>query len=209
MHANDFVINDSATGKAIKGIAKLLPKFDREATTAFIVESVDPVDSSTFVVPTKNKEVFRIFDLIRKQKAHHLQTLLSTIHIISQKQVVCLGRKSTVFKEPEKVRVLPVNVTANFNGRTELQKHGLTEQHFPCLVAQGGGIGDSNFHRCSWLLVSCREECINYSINPGFIRRILACILPHHVFSLLVCSVPRLLLLSARCLSQRNPRCAC
>jgi adenine/guanine phosphoribosyltransferase-like PRPP-binding protein len=51
MHAaNDFVINDSATpGKTIKGIAKLLPKFDQEVMTAFIVESIDPIDSHKFV----------------------------------------------------------------------------------------------------------------------------------------------------------------
>jgi len=52
VHADDFIIDDSSTWQAIKGIAKCLPEFDTETTTALIIETVYPVDPSTLMITT-------------------------------------------------------------------------------------------------------------------------------------------------------------
>jgi hypothetical protein len=53
MHTNNLVINDSAARKTVEGVAKLLPHLDGKSTTAFIVKSINSVDSGTLVVSSK------------------------------------------------------------------------------------------------------------------------------------------------------------
>ena len=67
MHANDLVVNDSATRQAIERVAKLLPHFYRKATTAFVVETVNAVNPRTFVVSTQQEKVLWILYFVRKQ----------------------------------------------------------------------------------------------------------------------------------------------
>jgi len=66
VHANDLIVNDGRTRKAIEGIAKGLPHLDREATTALIVKSVDSVDSRALVVATQQEKIFGVLDLVGK-----------------------------------------------------------------------------------------------------------------------------------------------
>lgn len=63
------------------------------------------------MVSAKDEEVLRILDLICKQQANYFQTLLPTIYVISQKQIVALGREPTILKKTKQVIILPVNVT--------------------------------------------------------------------------------------------------
>lgn len=83
----------------------------------FIIEAVDSVDGGAFVVPAQQEEVLRVLDLVCQQEADGLQRLFTSIHVVAQKQVVCLWRKTTVLKEPQKVCVLPVNVTYEAGAR--------------------------------------------------------------------------------------------
>ena len=90
MHANDLIIDNGSARKAVEGIAKLFPHLNREASTAFIIKSVDAVDTSTLVVSSQQKEVFRILDFVRKKQRNNLQRLLSAIYIIPQEKVIRL-----------------------------------------------------------------------------------------------------------------------
>jgi hypothetical protein len=91
MHANDLIINNGATRQAVEGVAKLLPHFDGEATTAFVVESVYTVNSSTFMISSQKKEIFWILDFVSKEQTDHFQRLFATVHIVTEKKIVCLG----------------------------------------------------------------------------------------------------------------------
>ena len=55
---------------------------EREWDT-FIVKSVDPVDACTFMVSSKNKEVFGVFDFVCEEETYCFQGLFSPIHIIA------------------------------------------------------------------------------------------------------------------------------
>lgn len=69
------------------------------------------------MVPPQDKEVLRVLDLIAYQKTERLYPLLSSIDIISQKQIIrCWG----IPKEREysqQIIVLPVNIPYYLNGR--------------------------------------------------------------------------------------------
>ncbi|KAJ2678884.1 hypothetical protein GGH99_005607, partial [Coemansia sp. RSA 1285] len=58
-----------------------------------------------------------------------LQRLLTAVDIVAQKQIVCLWREPAVFKEPQEIVVLPVNVAADLNRRLELQKNRLVDEN--------------------------------------------------------------------------------
>lgn len=99
MHADDFVINDGSAWEAVEGVAECLPKLDTKPTAALVVESVDPIDARTLVVAPEDEKVFWILDLVRKQKTDNFKRLLTPVDVVSQEEIVRLGRKSPVFKQ--------------------------------------------------------------------------------------------------------------
>ena len=56
----------------------------KSSERTFVVETVDSIDTSALVIPSKDEEVFRIFDLVRQQQANRFQRLLSSIDVIAQ-----------------------------------------------------------------------------------------------------------------------------
>jgi hypothetical protein len=64
VHADDLVVNDSSAGKAVEGVAELLPDLDGEAATALVVETVDTVDAGALVVASEDEEVLGVFNLV-------------------------------------------------------------------------------------------------------------------------------------------------
>ena len=95
MHTYDLVINHRTTRQTVEGIAKLLPHFDRKPASALIVEAIDSIDSSTFMVSSQQKEVFRIFNFVSKQQTDNFKRLLSTVNVVAQEQIVRLTTTET------------------------------------------------------------------------------------------------------------------
>jgi aminoglycoside phosphotransferase family enzyme len=83
MHTNDLIIDDRGTGQTIKRIAKLLPHFHGETPTTLVVKAVNTIDAGTFMISTKQKEIFGVFDFVSKQKAHHFERLFAAIHVVT------------------------------------------------------------------------------------------------------------------------------
>lgn len=117
VHGENLLINDGSNGQAVEAVRESLPELDVVATLALVVEAVDAVDGSALVVSAKDKEVLWILDLVRKEQADGLERLLSTIDIVTQEEVVGLGREPAVLEEAEQVVVLAVNVTTDLRGR--------------------------------------------------------------------------------------------
>ena len=65
------------------------------------------------MVTTENEEVLRVLDLVCEEQADCLQRLLATIDVVTEEEVVGLGREAAVFEETEKVVVLAVDITAD------------------------------------------------------------------------------------------------
>jgi hypothetical protein len=99
VHGEDLLVDNSGYRQAVEAVGKSLPELDVVAALALVVESVDTVDRGAFVVTAENEEVFGIFDLVRKQQADGLKGLLATVDVVSKEEVICLGRKATVFEQ--------------------------------------------------------------------------------------------------------------
>ena len=83
------------------------------ARLTFIIEPVYPIDGGTLVVPSEQEKVLRVLDLVGQEQADCLQRLLASVHIVSQEQVVGLGRKATVLKQAEEVVVLAMDISCS------------------------------------------------------------------------------------------------
>ena len=59
-----------------------------------------------------------------------------------------------------------MNISANFYGRPQLQKHRLAQQHFPGLIAKVGGILYANIDRGAGSFIPCRQEIVDYAVDP-------------------------------------------
>lgn len=125
MHGEDLLVNDCSNGQAVEAIRKCLPQLDVVPSLALVVETIDTVDRCAFVVAAQDEEVFWVFNLVREKETDGLERLLSTIDVVSQKQVVSLRRKAAVFKQAQEIIVLAVNVAAYL---------AAVSSELPCLI---------------------------------------------------------------------------
>lgn len=88
MNAEDLVVDDGSDWEAVEAMDELFPELERISSFALIVESVNPVDGPALVVSPQQEKVLRVFDFVRQEQADHLEVLLTSIHIVSQEQVV-------------------------------------------------------------------------------------------------------------------------
>lgn len=63
------------------------------------------------MVSSQQKEVFWVLDLVSQQQADGLQGLLASVYIVPQEQVVALWWEASIFKKPQQIIVLPMNIT--------------------------------------------------------------------------------------------------
>ena len=111
MHAENLLINDGSNGEAVEAVRKRLPELHVVATLALIVETVDTIDASAFVVTAKDEEVLGVLDFVGQQQTDRFERLLSSIDVISQKQVVGLRGELTILEQAQQIVVLAVNIT--------------------------------------------------------------------------------------------------
>lgn len=98
MHSEDFLINDGCDRQAIEAVGECLPQFNVVPPLTLIVEAIYSVDRSALMVSSEDEEILRIFDLVCKEQTNGFERLLASIHVVAEKEVVRLGRKSPIFK---------------------------------------------------------------------------------------------------------------
>ena len=111
MHREDLFVNDCRNGQTVEAIRKGLPQLDVVAALALIVETIDTVNASTLMIATQNEKVLGILDLVRQQQANSLETLLPSVDVVAQEEVVTFRREATIFEQSEQVVILSVNIT--------------------------------------------------------------------------------------------------
>lgn len=78
---------------------------------SFRYSPINSIYTGALVVAAKQEEILRIFDFIGEQEADCLQRLLSTIHIITEEQVVRLWWEAAVFEQSQQIVILAVDIT--------------------------------------------------------------------------------------------------
>lgn len=76
----------------------------------FVVEAVDAVDGSTFVVAAEKEEVFGVFDFVGEQEADGFEGVLAPVDVIAKEEVVAFGGVVAVLEQPDEIVVLTVDV---------------------------------------------------------------------------------------------------
>mmetsp|Transcript_103309 Transcript_103309/g.200179 ORF Transcript_103309/g.200179 Transcript_103309/m.200179 type:complete len:88 (+) Transcript_103309:958-1221(+) len=81
------------------------------------------------MIATEKEEVLRILDLVGKKQRDGFKTLLSPVNIITQEQVVALRGKTAILEQAQKVMVLTVDVTTDFEWGFKFKKRCLLEKY--------------------------------------------------------------------------------
>jgi len=165
VHAEDLLVDDGSDGKTREALCECLPQLNVVSSFAFVVESVDAVDRGAFVVASEEKEVLRVFNFVSQQETDGLQTLLSSIYIVSQKEIVCLRGKSSVLEQAEEIIILSVDVPADLDGRFEFEQDGLCHEELPGLCAQSANLCFGELHLLSWFASSHFEQSLDDAID--------------------------------------------
>lgn len=162
MHAKDLLIDNRSTWETVEAVGKSLPELDTKASFALIIKAIDPIDGGTLVVSTQYEEIFGVLDLVRQQQTDRLETLLATVHVVAQKDVIGLGREAAVFKETQQIIVLSVDVTADLDRSLQLQKHGLTDQKITTAETEHLDLGFGQIHLFAG---SCSANTVVVDLN--------------------------------------------
>lgn len=141
MHGKNLLVDDSGDRKAVEAIGEGLPKLDVVATLALVVEAIDSVDRGALVVTSEDEEIFGVLDLVGKEQANSLKRLLTSVDVVTEEEVVGLGREATVLEESEEIVVLSVDITADLNWSLEFEEDGLRDEDLTSLGTEITDLG--------------------------------------------------------------------
>lgn len=110
MHAENLVVNECSDGHAIEDVLEFFPDADAVAALAFVVEPVDPVNLTTLVITAQEEKILLVLQFVCKQQDDRLETLLASVDVVSQKEVICIRRETSIFKQSEQVHELTVDI---------------------------------------------------------------------------------------------------
>jgi hypothetical protein len=101
MHAHDFLVNESTYWHAVEDVTESLPHLDIVSSLTLVIETVDSSNGSTFVVASELEEVLWVLCLVREHQRDGLETLLATVHIVAQEDVVAVWWHTSIFKKSQ------------------------------------------------------------------------------------------------------------
>ena len=136
MHAEDLVVYRGSNGETVEALSENLPELYGVPSLALVVEAVNAVDGGAFVVASEEEEVLRVLHLVGEEEADGLQTLFAAVDVVTEEEVVGLGRVAAVLEETQQVVELAVDVSANVDGGLEFQEDGLGHEDQSRLLAQ-------------------------------------------------------------------------
>jgi hypothetical protein len=101
VHAQDFLVYESAHGQTVEDVGEHFPELDRVAAFALVVEAIDAVDLGAFVIAPQQEEILRVLNLEAEQQRNRLDRLLASVDVVAQEQVVRFWREPSVLENSE------------------------------------------------------------------------------------------------------------
>nr|GMC81859.1 ABC1 family protein, putative [Ipomoea batatas] len=86
VHAKYLIIDDGGHRETVKTLGERLPEANAVAALALVVETVDPIDRSAFVVSSEDEEVIGKFDFVAEEKADCLHALLPSVDVVAEEE---------------------------------------------------------------------------------------------------------------------------
>lgn len=185
VHGENLLIDYCCNRHAVEGVSESLPDANVVASFALVIEAIDAVDGSALMVSSKDEEVLGILYFECQNQTDGLQGLLPPVHIVTWSQnifllkiggaethtkekVICLRRKSTVFKQPQQVIILTMNITTNLDGCLQLQQSTLAHKYFPAFQDQTLDFRFWQLYLFSWFVPPHLQKLSNDLINVDF-----------------------------------------
>jgi len=63
------------------------------------------------MVASQHEEVLGVFDLVGQKQTNGFKRLLAPVHVVTEEQVVTLGRETTILKQSQQIIILTMDVT--------------------------------------------------------------------------------------------------
>lgn len=101
MHAKDFFVNNSSNGETIETVCECFPQLNVVPSLALVIKSIDSIDGSTLVISSQEEKVLWVFNLVSQEKAYSFETLLSSVDIVSQEEIVSIRGESSILKQSQ------------------------------------------------------------------------------------------------------------
>lgn len=114
MHAEDAAIHKRAHIQTVKYVHKLFPDVHcAKLSHTLVVETIHLRDLATLVIATKKRNAIGIAHLQCQKQQEGFHTVVSTIYVVTHKQVVCSGTVSSDGKQLLQIIELSVDITTN------------------------------------------------------------------------------------------------
>jgi len=168
VHAENLLVDNGCYWQAVEAVCKCLPQLNVVTAFAFVIEPVNPVNAGALMVSAQDEKVLGVLDLVGEQQADRLQRLLSSIDIVSQKQIIGLGWETTVLEEAEQVVVLSMDITADFDRCLQLQEDRLVDEDLTRSCAQKLDLIFCELNLLSWTRAADFEKSLDDGVDVDF-----------------------------------------
>jgi hypothetical protein len=110
VHAQNLLVDEGHNRQTVEALGEGLPQLDAKSSFALVVKAVYSVDRGRLVIASQQEEVLGVFDFIGQQQTDGLETLLASVNIIPQEQVVRVGWVLAILEQSQQVVVLAMHV---------------------------------------------------------------------------------------------------
>ena len=117
-----------------------------------IIKTVQFVDLCRLVVSPQEEEVFGVLDLVAEEEDDGLDGLLAPVDIVPQKQIVLVGRVTSIVEYFQQVLKLSVDISYNFDWGFQFQQHGLWQKDLSDSHADSFDLGFKQLDIIAFLL---------------------------------------------------------
>ena len=109
MHTEQFSLHDCGEGKAVKESTKQPSDMSRRLGYAFIVERVDLVHGSRFMVAPQKEESMVVLDTVEHQKEKGFHGLGAPVDVVAQEEIADIAWEAKGFKHFDESLQMSVN----------------------------------------------------------------------------------------------------
>ena len=125
MNAEKTVVDQSCETHTVEHFHAATPHVDRSVLLqTLVIEAIHLTDLTTLVIPTKQGDTLRISNFQSQQQQTCLNTVVTSINIISHEDVIDARTDASHAEELAEVIELPVNITTDL----QVTKHKHYEQ---------------------------------------------------------------------------------
>ena len=137
VHAEDLARDDRGDGEGVEGVDEALPDLDVAPSFALVVEAIHARHVGALVIAAEQKEVLGELELVTEQQQDRLETLLASIDVVAEEEVVGVGREAAHLEHADQIGVLAVHVADDLDRGRELHQRRLGQED----LARGGTDG--------------------------------------------------------------------